>query len=137
MTVRCVAFALLAIVSTPSAMMPPFVLPADESISRQLTSWHVVDPSRPEMFSALRRAASSASAGVVSADKPGARRAPYAGDGRAQSFAQLMRQPAAFDELASSNRIRGSTFRLDQRRSISSVGVATATRAFQFSHRTR
>ena len=101
MTVRLIAFAVLVIAS-PSAMTPPFVLPAPTGpYPVGATSWRVVDAARPEMFSAAGEPHQVEVQAWYPIDKAGSTPAPYMhAMAEAQSFAQLMRQPAVFDDLA-------------------------------------
>jgi predicted dienelactone hydrolase len=101
MTAKGAAVALLALVAAPSSMAPPFVLPAPTGPNPVgATSWRVVDESRPEMFSPGEPHQVEVQAWYPAASR-GRAPAPYMrAMAEAQSFAQLMRQPAAFDELA-------------------------------------
>ena len=102
MTPKLVIAALL-IVAAPIATMPPFTLPAPTGSSPiGATSWRVVDDSRPEMFSPSGEPHQVEVLAWYPADSRKGAPVPYTRDSMAevQSFAQLMRQPGVFDELA-------------------------------------
>jgi predicted dienelactone hydrolase len=102
MTAHAIGFGVLLIAAARLAVAPPFVLPAPTGPHPVgSTGWHVVDSSRPEMFSPSGEPHQvEVQAWYPAADR-GARPAPYLhAMAEAQSFAHLMRQPTVFDELA-------------------------------------
>src|SRR5262245_30490559 len=101
MAVKLIGVALLALAAIPPMSPPPFVLPAPTGRHPVgATSWRVVDERRPEIFSPSESHQVEVHAWYPAA-KRGDKPAPYMrGMAEAQSFAQLMKQPTAFDELA-------------------------------------
>ena len=102
MTARLLGFALVGVVIDMSALAPPFVLPAPTGLYPVgATSWRITDAARPETYSAAGEPHQVEVHAWYPTDKPGGTPAPYMrAMAEAQSFAQLMRQPGVFDDLA-------------------------------------